>query len=113
MDFNYYLDPITKHYFDFNGATGRKPFWMFHLFNFLIALGLSIVLTVVHLGALYGLYTLALLLPSLGLGVRRLHDIGKSGWWLLVAFVPILGWIYLIYLCCQPSAAPYSAAVAA
>ena len=52
----------------------------------------------------------AVLLPALGLGVRRLHDIGKSGWWLLVALVPILGAIYLIYLYCQPSTTPYGAA---
>ena len=68
---------------------------------------MGIVLTIVHLGGLSGLYSLAVLLPTLGLAVRRLHDIGKSGWWILVAFVPILGWIYLIYLYCQPSTTPY------
>ena len=76
MDFNWYLDPITNHYVDFEGVVGRKPFWMFALFNFLIALGLSIVLNIIHLSPLSGLYHLAVLLPSLGLGVRRLHDIG-------------------------------------
>ena len=110
MDFNLYLDPITKHYFDFEGVADRRTFWTFVLFNFLISLGLSIVLGIVHLGPLAGLYSLAVLLPSLGLAVRRLHDIGKSGLWILVAFVPILGFIYLIYLYCQPSSAPYAAA---
>jgi uncharacterized membrane protein YhaH (DUF805 family) len=111
MDFNYYLDPITKHYFDFQGVTARRPFWMFILFNFGISIVLSVVLGIVHLGLLSGLYSLAILLPALGLQVRRMHDIGKSGWWLLVAFVPILGFIYLIYLYCQPSTAPYGSAV--
>ena len=110
MDFNYYLDPITKHYFDFDGVAERKPFWMFVLINFLISLALTIVLAVVHLRQLSGLYSLAILLPALGLAVRRLHDIGKSGWWVLVGFVPILGWIYLIYLYCQPSTTPYAVA---
>ena len=109
MDFNLYLDPITKHYFDFQGVTGRRAFWMFVLFNFVISIVLSAVLAVVHLQALGFLYSLALLLPGLGLGVRRLHDIGKSGWWLLASLVPVLGWIYVIYLYCQPSTTPYGA----
>jgi uncharacterized membrane protein YhaH (DUF805 family) len=110
FNFNYYLEPITKHYFDFNGVTGRQAFWMFVLFNLVISIALSIVLGLVHLSSLSGLYSLAVLLPSLGIGVRRLHDIGKSGWWLLIALVPILGALYLIYLYCQKSTAPYAKA---
>jgi uncharacterized membrane protein YhaH (DUF805 family) len=64
-----------------------------------------------HLSGLAGLYSLAVLLPTLGLQFRRLHDIGKSAWWLLVALVPILGFIYLIYLYCQPSTTPYGSVV--
>ncbi|HXQ47029.1 MAG TPA: DUF805 domain-containing protein, partial [Caulobacteraceae bacterium] len=67
-------------------------------------------LGLVHLQAFASLYSLAVLLPSLGIAVRRLHDIGKSGWWLLVALVPLLGAIYLIYLYCQPTTTPYGAA---
>jgi uncharacterized membrane protein YhaH (DUF805 family) len=111
MDFSLYLDPITNHYFDFEGVTGRRAFWMFVLFNFIVSLVLSVVLSIVHLQPLSYLYSLAVLLPSIGLGVRRMHDIGKSGWWLLVAFIPVLGWFYLIYLYCQPSSTPYGAAV--
>jgi uncharacterized membrane protein YhaH (DUF805 family) len=107
MDFSYYLDPIQNHYFDFQGVTGRKAYWMFVLINFLISLALAIVLAIVHLGPLGGLYSLAVLLPGLGIGVRRMHDTGKSGWWLLVAFIPLVGWIWAIYLLCQPSTAPY------
>ena len=76
MDFSWYLDPITNHYFDFEGVVGRRPFWMFVLYNVLIAVALGIVLRVLHLEALSGLYSLALLLPSLGLGARRMHDTG-------------------------------------
>ena len=109
MDFNYYLDPITKHYFDFQGVAGRQAFWMFILFNFVISVVLGIVLTIVHLAPLSGLYSLAVLLPTLGLGVRRLHDTGMSGLWILVGLIPIIGWIILIYLYCQPTKAPYGA----
>jgi len=113
MDFNWYLDPIKNHYFDFEGVTARKPFWMYVLFNALITIGISLVLAMIHLRNLAGLYSLAVLLPSVGIAVRRMHDIGKSGWWLLVGFIPVLGWIYLIYLYCQPSTTPYSATPAA
>jgi uncharacterized membrane protein YhaH (DUF805 family) len=111
MDFNYYLDPIRNHYFDFQGVADRKAYWMFFLINFGISVALGIVLQLIHLGPLGGLYSLAVLSPGVGLGVRRLHDMGKSGWWLLVAFVPIVGWIYVIYLLCQPSQTPYAASM--
>ena len=113
MDFNDYLDPIKNHYFDFEGVTARRPFWMFALFNVLVYIGLAIVLGIIHLFPLVFLYLLAVALPHLGLTVRRLHDIGKSGLWILVSLIPILGTIYLIYLCCQPSSTPYSGAPAA
>ena len=113
MNFGWYLDPITKHYFDFQGVSDRKTFWMFVLFNVVIAIAIYIVAMLVHFVPLYGIYVLATLLPSLGLEVRRLHDVGKSGWWLLVSLVPILGAIYLIYLLAQPSKAPFGTVAAA
>lgn len=112
MDFSWYLDPITKHYFDFQGAVGRRPFWMFVLYNVIITLVLQAALSIVHLRPLAGLYSLAVLLPSLGMAARRLHDTGRSAWWLLVGFVPVIGWIYLIYLYCQPSQTAYGAVAA-
>jgi len=110
MDFKYYLDPITKHYFDFEGVAGRRAYWMFALYTSLVSLALIIVLSVIHQRQFHVLYDLATLLPGLGLGARRLHDISKSAWWLLVVLVPVLGAIYLIYLYCQPSTTPYGAA---
>lgn len=50
-----------------------------------------------------GIVNLALLLPGLGLCVRRMHDIGKSGWWVLIAIIPVIGWILFIYWAAQPS----------
>ena len=109
MDFNWYLDPIQNHYLDFQGVTGRQAFWMFTLFNFIIGLVIGIVLGMIHLQALGGLYSLAVLLPGLGIAMRRLHDTGRSGWWLLLALIPVIGWIVLIYFYCQPSTTPYGA----
>jgi uncharacterized membrane protein YhaH (DUF805 family) len=89
---HWFLDPIQKHYVDFAGRVGRQEYWMFVLISVLIQVALDIV----HLDMISMLVSLGLLLPSLGLGARRLHDIGKSGWWLLLGLIPIIGWIILI-----------------
>lgn len=89
---HWFLDPIQKHYVDFAGRIGRQEYWMFVLFSIIIQVALDIV----RLDMIGMLVSLGLLLPSLGLGARRLHDIGKSGWWLLLGFIPIIGWIILI-----------------
>jgi uncharacterized membrane protein YhaH (DUF805 family) len=89
---HWFLDPITKHYVDFAGRVGRQEYWMFVLISVLIQIALDIV----RLDMISMLVSLGLLLPSLGLAARRLHDIGKSGWWLLLGFIPIIGWIILI-----------------
>ena len=79
-------------YVCFAGRFGRREYWMFVLFSIIIQVALDIV----RLDMISMLVSLGLLLPSLGLGARRLHDIGKSGWWLLLGFIPIVGWIILI-----------------
>lgn len=85
---------ILKNYVNFEGRATRAEFWWFFLFNFLVGLILS------FLGKpgtiLSSIWSLAILLPQLGLAVRRLHDIGKSGWYLLFALIPVIGWILLI-----------------
>jgi uncharacterized membrane protein YhaH (DUF805 family) len=93
---NYYID-AWKNYVNFNGRARRKAYWMFVLFNIIAAVILSIIDNVIGTGGILGgLYSLAVLLPGIALGVRRLHDIGKSGWWLLIALVPLIGFIVLI-----------------
>ena len=94
---HWFLDPIKNHYTDFEGRVGRQEFWMFVLFVYSIGLVLEI-LSLSILSAILGLGTL---IPHLGLGARRLHDTGRSGWWQLLAFVPIVGWIILIIWCAQ------------
>ena len=101
-----YIDAIKNHYFDFSGRATRTQFWMFVLVNILVSMGIGILMSVVgkSVGSmLSNLYSLFVLAPSLAIAVRRLHDIKKSGWWLLLAFVPIIGWIILIILYAMPT----------
>ncbi|MDE6046721.1 MAG: DUF805 domain-containing protein [Alistipes sp.] len=100
---NWYLTVIKEHYADFKSRARRQEFWMFMLVNFAINIVLSIIGGLLHFGLLGSIYGLAVLVPSLSVGVRRLHDMGKSGWWYLICLVPVLGIIYLIYLWCQDS----------
>ena len=74
---------VMKQYADFNGRARRKEYWMFVLFNAIVTIILSVIDTVAgSYGALTGIYSLAVLIPTLAVGVRRLHDTGKSGWML-------------------------------
>lgn len=82
-----------KKYADFGGRARRREFWTFTLANLLIML---ILLSVRN--SLAGFYLLAILLPTIAVGVRRLHDVGKSGWMLLIALIPIIGWVWLLVL---------------
>ncbi|MDX2079872.1 MAG: DUF805 domain-containing protein [Terrimicrobiaceae bacterium] len=93
---NYYID-AWKNYVNVQGRARRKAYWMFVLFNFLITIVANIIDGVLGTGGLLsGIYLLAVLLPSIALAVRRLHDIGKSGWWLLIGLVPLVGAIVLL-----------------
>ncbi len=107
---NWFLDVVKNKYATFSGRARRKEYWMYVLFYFLIAIGIGIVETVLGLGGgrrdggtfywsgpLTGLYSLALLLPSLAVTVRRLHDTGRTGWWMLIGLIPFLGWLVLLY----------------
>lgn len=88
-------------YADFKGTATRPEFWWWVLFTILASLVLGMVHQMVS-----GLFSLATLIPSLAVGARRLHDIDKSGWWQLLGFIPILGWLVLIYWCAQPGKTP-------
>ncbi len=87
---------LTK-YADFNGRAARPEFWWFVLAQIVVSLILNTVLPL-----LGGLFSLAAIIPSLAVGSRRLHDIGKSGWLQLLGLIPIVGWIILIYWAAQP-----------
>ncbi|MDE3115056.1 MAG: DUF805 domain-containing protein [Pseudomonadota bacterium] len=79
---------ITEHYLDFAGRCGRRTFWYYVAAYAVCYVVLAIVQSVLNTHALTGLFSLALLLPSLGISVRRLHDTNRSGWWILLGVVP-------------------------
>ena len=90
---SWYLDVITKNYINFNGRARRTEFWMFSLVH-LIIMFLTFFLGPVP----FILYMLLTIMPTVGVGIRRLHDTGRSGWWILAANVPILFVLYYYYM---------------
>ncbi len=107
---NWYLK-VLQEYANFEGRARRQEYWMFALFQiiaFIIAMiidsftGLSFGSEVPY-GWTYMLYALTTFIPSLAVGIRRLHDSGKSGWWYLIAFVPFIGGLWLLVLLCMDS----------
>ncbi len=88
-------------YADFGGRAARPEFWWFFLFQVIVLVIAGVVSDI-----LYGLVALGLLLPGLAVGARRLHDIGKSAWYLLIMLIPFIGWLVLVYFCAQPSDGP-------
>lgn len=98
---NWYLK-VLKNYAGFEGRARRTELWMFALFNFIFGVVLAIIDGVAGTIALQLLYALAVLIPAIAVGVRRLHDQDKSGWLLLLVFIPILGSLALLILYCLP-----------
>ncbi|XZG68833.1 DUF805 domain-containing protein [Chitinibacteraceae bacterium HSL-7] len=88
----WYLKAL-KQYADFNGRARRKEYWMFTLFYILAMIPLAALMAVSStLGSVaLVVYILAMVTPSLAVGVRRLHDTNRSGWWFLISFVPAVG----------------------
>ncbi len=98
---NYYTD-VLKKYAVFSGRATRKEYWMFVLFNFIISIIIGIVGSLsslvirVDLSILSFLYLLAIIIPSIAVGVRRLHDTDHSGWWMFISLIPLVGTIILL-----------------
>lgn len=99
---NWYLEALRK-YATFEGRARRKEYWFFILFNVLAVVVLGIIDVVLGtsskeagLGLLSGIYLLAVLLPALAVTVRRLHDTDRSGWWILIEFIPLIGGLVLL-----------------
>lgn len=84
-----------KKYFQFSGRSQRKEFWYFLLFSIIF----GVLIEFLQSDALSLLFSLAILIPGIALTVRRLHDIGRTGWWALLGIIPILGLIILVMAC--------------
>lgn len=98
-----------KQYATFSGRARRKEYWYFVLFYLMVLIGLSLLDALLGFDLLSTVFVLAMLLPNIAVGVRRLHDTGRSGWWLLIGMVPLLGLvlIYFLVLDSEPGDNPY------
>ena len=100
---NWYLE-VLKKYAVFSGRARRKEYWMFLLFNIIIGLVLGGIAWLAGgpdvLGSIYGL---VVLIPGIAVSVRRLHDTDRSGWWLLIGLIPLIGTIVLLVFMAQDS----------
>jgi uncharacterized membrane protein YhaH (DUF805 family) len=95
----WYLKVVYDNYANFNGRASRQEYWMFTLFNIIFAVVAMVVDGVLGLGfIIYMLYMLAVLIPGIAVFVRRMHDIGKSGWWFFISLIPLIGGIWLLVL---------------
>lgn len=88
-------------YADFDGRASRSEFWWWVLFVFLASSAASIVSPIAS-----GVFSLAVLLPNIAVAARRLHDTDRSGWFQLIALIPLIGWLLMIYWCAQPGKDP-------
>jgi uncharacterized membrane protein YhaH (DUF805 family) len=89
---------LAEKYADFNGRASRPEFWWFVLFCFIV----NMVAGMIFRNWVSSIISLAIVVPQLAAGARRLHDTGKTGWLQLLCLIPVLGWIALIYLYVQP-----------
>lgn len=111
---NHYLT-VLKKYAVFSGRATRSEFWFFVLFNIIISFVLGFIDGMIggamgkadteSIGILGSIYSLAVLIPSLAVTVRRLHDTNRSGWWILIGLIPLIGAIVLIIFAAMDSTA--------
>jgi uncharacterized membrane protein YhaH (DUF805 family) len=107
MGFGEAVGSCFSNYAKFRGRAPRSEYWYFVLFQALVNLVVGVIAARIGSNMLSGLVELALLLPALAVGVRRLHDIDRSGWWLLFGAVPVIGWLFvLIWACTKGTLGP-------
>ena len=95
----WYLKAFTN-YFGFEGRARRKEYWFFFLGNVIVSIALGTVEAMLGIaGLVSGLFSLVIFIPSIAVGIRRLHDTGRSGWWMLLGLVPLLNLVLLVFFC--------------
>lgn len=105
---------VIRNYIGFSGRARRKEFWMFILVNAFVTAVISILDKILGWnlgdddGVLSIIYSLLIFLPSLAVQFRRLHDVERSAWWLLLMFIPVVGWVALIVFSCQSGTPGYN-----
>lgn len=92
---NYFKRAVKDNYMNFNGRDSKRQYWMFFAANFILSL------LVGWIPVVSWIYCIAIMIPGIAAGVRRLHDTGKSGWYLLLDLIPIVGFIIVIVFLCQ------------
>lgn len=103
MSFTDSIKSVFSQYVGFKGRARRSEYWWFALFNIIVGVVISLIVRLTGWNFLSILYSLAVLLPGIAVAVRRLHDIGKSGWFYLFAFIPLVGSIILLVWFCKDS----------
>ena len=107
MGFMEAIKTVLNNYVNFKDRSRRSEFWWWYLATIIGSVICLIVGGVVGAGDLLAnLFSLLIFIPGLAVSFRRMHDIGKSAWWLLIAIIPILGWLAIIYFFVQPSEGP-------
>ena len=103
---NWYLE-VLKKYAVFKGRARRKEYWYFQLVNALISIVIALIFAqgVDGESVVSSIYALAVFIPTIAVSVRRLHDMGRSGWFMLILLIPIVGWLVLLYFFVQGSQA--------
>ena len=110
MGFAEAVQSCFKQYVGFTGRARRSEYWWFALFGLIVGIVANLIDTVLgtmsedtNVGVLGTIVSLALLLPTLAVAIRRLHDTSRTGWWILIGLIPIVGWIVLIVFYVQDS----------
>jgi uncharacterized membrane protein YhaH (DUF805 family) len=96
MSFSEAVKSGFDHYVKFDGRASRPAFWWWYLFQIIAMVGAYIVDAILGTGFFYYIAALALILPSLSVAIRRLHDTDRSGWWILIGLIPLIGFIVLL-----------------
>ena len=100
MGFGQAISSGFSNYVNFFGRACRSEYWFWILFTIIAQIATGIIDAVIGMDVTTALFGLATFLPSLAVGIRRLHDIDRTGWWIFIWFIPIVGWIILIIWYC-------------